>query len=114
MRLLYLQETAGTHVVSTGRLAQDLNVKDSSVTGMLERLAEAGWVIYMPYRGARLSEQGLCIARDLTCTHDNLIAFLCETLGYSLANAESEAEHLEHHVSPEFIQRLKIWIKQKN
>ncbi|GGK41034.1 hypothetical protein GCM10008955_38580 [Deinococcus malanensis] len=112
-RLLHLQTKTETRGVATGRLAQDLNVKDASVTGMLERLAQAGWVVYSPYRGARLTEEGCRIATTLVSTHSHLLTFLQQTLEYPPELAQAEAEHLEHHVSPEFMRRLETWVNSR-
>ena len=46
-------------LVSPVDIADRLEVRAPSVTGMLKRLAEAGWIAYEPGRGARLTEQGI-------------------------------------------------------
>ena len=50
-------------LVSTARLAEHLDLRSPSVTGMLKRLGEHGWILYEPSRGARLSPAGLTEAR---------------------------------------------------
>lgn len=110
-RLWYLQAKSGVDSIATGQLANDLRVKDASVTNMLERLSQAGWVVYHPYHGARLTEEGSRIARNLINAHELLLAFLRETLGFSQAAAGNEAEHLEHHISSEFVDRLEVWLR---
>lgn len=109
-RLLQLQADSGLARVTTGSLASELKVRDASVTGMLERLAQAGWVEYHPYQGARLTEEGHGIARELVRAHDLLMVFLHDALGYTPEAARTEAEHLEHHVSSVFLEHLERWL----
>src|SRR5687767_5151718 len=45
--------------VSPIKLADRLQVRAPSVTGMLKRLADAGWIEYVSGTGARLTEQGI-------------------------------------------------------
>ncbi|AFZ69648.1 metal-dependent transcriptional regulator [Deinococcus peraridilitoris] len=113
-RLLQLQADGGMACVTTGSLANELNVRDASVTGMLERLAQAGWVEYHPYRGARLTEEGREIARELVRAHGLLMVFLHDALGYTPEAARAEAEHLEHHVSSVFLEHLERWMNSKS
>ena len=111
-RLLKLEEDNEGQPVTTRRLASELNVRDASVTGMLDKLAQAHLVVYHPYYGARLTEQGTRIARDLERTYELLTSFLQGSLGYSREAAVVEAEHLEHHVSREFFDRLEQYLKR--
>ena len=50
-------------VVLPNEIANQLRVKPPSVTGMLKRLAEAGWITYAPGLGAQLTESGRAEAR---------------------------------------------------
>ena len=48
--------------VSTGEIAQALNVTPGTVTGMLKTLSEAEFSTYTPYEGARLTSSGRGLA----------------------------------------------------
>ena len=51
------------NLVSPMDLASRLEVRAASVTGMLKRLTEGGWIDYEPGRGARLTPRGTAEAR---------------------------------------------------
>lgn len=48
--------------VSTGDLHASLDVTPASVTGMISKLDDRGWVDYEPYRGVRLTEPAAGVA----------------------------------------------------
>ena len=56
-------------VVSPADIAVVLSVKAPSVTGMLKRLAEAGWIHYTPGTGAKLTDVGVLEARRVIRRH---------------------------------------------
>jgi DtxR family Mn-dependent transcriptional regulator len=87
-------------LVSPVEIAERLGVRAPSVTGMLKRLAEAGWIIYEPRRGARLSELGLREARRVIRRHRLVELFLHRVLGLDWSEIDAEAEALEHAISP--------------
>ncbi len=93
-------------LVSPVDIAARLQVKASSVTGMLKRLAEAGWIDYEPGKGARLSAQGLLEARRVVRRHRLLELFLNRVLGLDWSEIDAEAEALEHAISPRLEQAI--------
>src|SRR6266478_6166512 len=90
--------TEGT--VSPVDIAERLEVRAPSVTGMLKRLAEAGWIEYEAGRGARLTEQGVAEARRVIRRHRLVELFLTRVLGLDWSEVDAEAEALEHAISP--------------
>ncbi len=87
--------------ISTGRLAEHLGVKPSSVTGMLKRLAEAGLVSYRRYGAIALTEEGQRQAHALVKRHRLAERLLSDLLKVPLDQVHEQACHLEHGVSPE-------------
>jgi DtxR family Mn-dependent transcriptional regulator len=87
-------------VVSPAEIASLLNVRAPSVTGMLKRLAEAGWIDYESGAGAKLSEIGLSEARRVIRRHRLVETFLTQVLGLDWSEVDVEAEALEHAISP--------------
>jgi DtxR family Mn-dependent transcriptional regulator len=81
-------------------LAERLQVRAASVTGMLKRLAEGGWIDYEPGRGARLTPQGVAEARRVIRRHRLVELFLTRVLGLDWSEVDAEAEALEHAISP--------------
>jgi DtxR family transcriptional regulator, Mn-dependent transcriptional regulator len=90
----------------TTDIAQRLSVAPASVTGMVRRLADQGWLEYERYRGVRLTTRGRCAALRTVRRHRILESYLVHALGYSWNNVHDEAERLEHAVSEELIDRM--------
>lgn len=86
--------------VSPMRIAELLEVRAPSVTGMLKRLHDAGWISYEPGSGGRLTEKGTVEARRVIRRHRLLELFLARVLGLDWSEVDAEAEALEHVVSP--------------
>ncbi len=96
----------GTGTASTKEIADRLSVAPASVTNMLGRLREMGFVDYERYHGASLTEEGRAEALRLVRRHRLIETFLLEHLGYSWEDVHEEAERLEHGVSDAFTERL--------
>lgn len=86
--------------VSPVDIAARLQVRAPSVTGMLKRLAEAGWIQYEARRGAQLTEQGIAAARRVIRRHRLVELFLTKVLGLDWSEVDAEADALEHAISP--------------
>lgn len=91
---------------STSAVAEALDVQPASVTGMVKRLAEAGLLEHLPYRGVRLTESGTLEALKVLRRHRIIETYLCERLGFSWDDVHDEAERLEHAVSDLLIERM--------
>jgi DtxR family Mn-dependent transcriptional regulator len=92
--------------VSPADLAERLQVRAASVTGMLKRLAEGGWVLYEPGHGARLTPSGVAEARRVIRRHRLVELFLTRVLGLDWSEVDAEAEALEHAISPRLEQAI--------
>lgn len=92
--------------VTTQALAEKLDVRPASVSGMLRRLAAEGLVAHEPYRGVRLTERGRTAAMKLLRLHRLLETFLHDVLGYGWDEVHDEAERLEHVISDRFERRM--------
>jgi DtxR family transcriptional regulator, Mn-dependent transcriptional regulator len=98
------------HMVSPMELADRLEVRAASVTGMLKRLAEGGWVKYEPGRGARLTPRGTTEARRVIRRHRLMELFLTRVLGLDWSEVDAEAEALEHAISPRLEQAIAAYL----
>jgi DtxR family Mn-dependent transcriptional regulator len=99
-----LSERGGA--ASTTAIAGALAVQPASVTGMVKRLAEAGLLEHVPYRGVRLTQGGVREALRVVRRHRILETYLCERLGYTWDDVHGEAERLEHAASDELIEKM--------
>ena len=93
---------------STNALAQKLNIKPASVTGMVQKLAAAkpALVEYQKHQGVTLTKEGKKAALEVIRHHRLLEAWLVQTLGYSWDEVHAEAERLEHVISEDFEKRM--------
>lgn len=96
----------GDAVVSPNEIALALDVKAPSVTGMLKRLADAGWISYTPKSGAKLTASGLAEALRVIRRHRLVELFLTRVLGLDWSEVDTEAEALEHAISPRLEQAI--------
>lgn len=93
---------------STNALAEKLNIRAPSVTGMLQKLASSKppLVEYQKHQGVTLTKEGKKAALEVIRHHRLLEAWLVQTLGYSWDEVHEEAERLEHVISEDFERRI--------
>jgi DtxR family Mn-dependent transcriptional regulator len=96
---------------STSALAESLDVQPASVTGMVKRLAECGYLEHARYRGVRLTEAGSREALRIIRRHRILETYLNTHLDYSWEDVHEEAERLEHAASDTLIDRMAAILK---
>lgn len=94
---------------TTVDISNILNVSSSSVTKMMQKLDETGYLKYEKYRGIRLTEEGIHIAQNIRSRH-GLLAEFFRIIGVDEESANSDAEGIEHHLHPETIRKLEEFI----
>lgn len=67
-------------LVSTTEISHKLDVAPASVTEMLKKLSEEGFIKYSPYHGSTLTEKGLHEAQRVARKHRLLEKFLSDVL----------------------------------
>ena len=92
--------------VSTGSIAESLNVSPGTVTSMLKTLSESGLAVYKPYEGVRLTDAGNALALRVLRRHRLIESFLVATLKLEWDQVHDEAENLEHAVSDFLVDRM--------
>lgn len=102
--IYHLQD--GQALVSTNEIAGRMNTKASSVTDMLKKLADKNLAEYIPYKGARLTENGVRCANQIIRKHRLWEVFLVEKLDFSWDEVHEVAEQLEHIQSQKLIDQL--------
>lgn len=90
-------------------ISRYMDVSAPSVTQMLKRLDEAGYLKYEKYRGINLTPDGEDIAEGIRQKHDTLIEFL-GMLGIEHETASRDAEGIEHHLDPETTRQLRKFV----
>jgi Mn-dependent DtxR family transcriptional regulator len=86
-------------------IASSLNVKQASVTSMVQKLDELGYLDYEKYRGLVLTDQGREIACRIRKRHETLDRFF-SIMKLSAATRQKDIEGIEHHLSPDTLQLL--------
>ena len=92
--------------VTTSALAKECQVAPPSVTEMLQRLCEQGFVRYESRRGASLTAAGRGLATSVLRRHRLWERFLHDVLGFQWDEVHDQACGLEHATSPDLEQRL--------
>ena len=92
--------------VTTSTIAEHLSTKSSSVTDMVQKLADKSLVNYIKYQGVTLTPKGKEIAIKIVRKHRLWELFLYQTLGFKWNEIHEIAEELEHIKSDILIERL--------
>jgi DtxR family Mn-dependent transcriptional regulator len=98
-------------VVSTTELSRALKVAPASVTEMLKKLAENGYVNYSPYHGSALTEKGFEEAQKIARKHRLLERFLSDVLHIKADQVHTQACEMEHTLSDEAEESLCRFLK---
>ena len=86
-------------------IASSLQVKEASVTSMVQKLDELGYVNYEKYRGLVLTDKGRTVATRIQKRHETLSRFF-SLLGLDEATQQCDIEGIEHHLSAETVEVL--------
>ncbi len=100
LEVLYRNGSNGEQV-STTQLSKDLGIAPGSVTQMLKKLEKLGYIDYVPYKGAVLTQEGMKIAQKITRKHRILEKFLKDILKIKDENIHEQACEMEHTLSDE-------------
>lgn len=99
----YLKEIYGLELdhqqVTTSMLADRFGFSPATVTGMLKKLSQRGWVAYERYQGVTLTDDGRKIALEVIRHHRLLETYLARALDIPWDRLHEEAEKLEHVLS---------------
>ncbi len=97
-----IQEKGYARVVD---IASSLDVKQASVTSMVQKLGELGYINYEKYRGLILTDKGREVAQRIQRRHETLSRFF-SLFGLDPKTQQADIEGIEHHLSPETLNCL--------
>ncbi len=100
LEVLYKYGNKETYV-STTTISKRLEIAPGSVTQMLKKLEDLGYINYIPYKGANLSDKGFKVAQKITRKHRILEKFLTDVLNIKPENVHIQACDMEHSLSDE-------------
>jgi Mn-dependent DtxR family transcriptional regulator len=86
-------------------IASSLQVKQASVTSMVQKLGELGYLNYEKYRGLVLTDKGRRVARSIQKRHETLSRFF-SLFGLDDETQQCDIEGIEHHLSPATVEVL--------
>jgi len=92
--------------VTTSSLSGRLKITPASVSEMVRRLAEEGYLTHTPYKGVQLTPEGRKKALRIIRRHRLWELFLVRILKYDWDEIDEEAERLEHITSDRLEQRI--------
>ncbi len=86
-------------------IARSLAVRQASVTSMVQKLGELGYLNYEKYRGLVLTEKGRAVATSIQQRHETLARFF-SLFGLDAETQQRDIEGIEHHLSPATVEIL--------
>ena len=86
-------------------IASSLDVKQASVTSMVQKLDELGYLNYVKYRGLVLTAKGREVATGIQQRHETLARFF-SLFGLDAETQQRDIEGIEHHLSPATVETL--------
>src|SRR5580698_1062937 len=86
-------------------IASSLKVRQASVTSMVQKLGELGYLKYEKYRGLILTAKGREVARKIQSRHETLSRFF-SLFGLDPETQKQDIEGIEHHLSPATVEVL--------
>lgn len=93
-------------------IATRVGVAHPTASKSLKKLEREGLVKILPYRSIELTESGKTLACSCRRRHEIVVQFLCN-LGVDRQTAETDAEGIEHHVSPKTLRLMEGFRKRR-
>ena len=90
-------------------IARYLDVSAPSVTKMLQKLDDGGYLKYEKYRKINLTQKGISLADTVRQKHGTLLEFF-RMLGINYEIANQDVEGIEHHLNPQTIKQLRKFV----
>ncbi len=81
-------------------IASSLKVRQASVTSMVQKLGDLGFLNYEKYRGLILTDEGRSVAQRIKRRHETLARFF-SLLELNEDTQRKDIEGIEHHLSSE-------------
>jgi Mn-dependent DtxR family transcriptional regulator len=97
-----IQEKGYARVVD---IASSLKVKQASVTSMVQKLGDSGYLHYVKYRGLVLTDKGLKVAAAIQRRHETLSRFFT-LFDLDAKTQQRDIEGIEHHLSSATVEVL--------
>ena len=106
LKVIYHLSHNANKGISTNAIANVMESKPSSVTDMVQKLADKELVEYVKYQGVTLTEKGMFMALMIVRKHRLWEVFLVDKLDFSWDEVHDVAEQLEHIKSEKLTNKL--------
>jgi len=106
LKVIYHLSHNANKGISTNAIANVMESKPSSVTDMVQKLADKQLVEYIKYQGVTLTEKGMFMALMIVRKHRLWEVFLVDKLDFSWDEVHDVAEQLEHIKSEKLTNKL--------
>lgn len=110
LKAIYHLSESGRHDVSTNAISEVLKTKPASVSDMIKKLSDKGYVSYQKYRGVNVSIKGKKSALYVIRKHRLWEVFLVDKLNFKWDEVHDIAEQLEHIKSPVLVEKLDTFL----
>ncbi len=112
LKIIYLLEVDTGAPAKTGEISGKLSISPASVTEMLDRMQEEGFVRHRKYKGVVTTKKGREIAKRILRRHCLVERFLIEALGIRDREvAHQQADAMEHVLLDDVAMRLNRVVK---
>ena len=91
--------------VSVSIIANEFEISYSSISNMLKKLKELGWINYEPYKSIYLTKKGEKISSKIVSKHRLTEMFLVDVMGFKRSEVHQIAEEIEHINNPDFFRK---------
>jgi DtxR family Mn-dependent transcriptional regulator len=108
--ILQLQTTKT--VARSKDVAEKMDIKRGSVTGMLKKLAEKNFVNYEPYGYVTLTPEGKKIAQEIERRHIFLKDFFFRILKVDEETSDRTACRMEHAMNKQTFKKFRDFVKK--
>lgn len=111
---IYLDNYISNHGVRITDLADAMNVSKASANDAVKRLKKLGYVEHEKYRHIYLTDKGREKGAQIYDKHQTLTRFFNEVLNVELEIAEKDACSVEHFISDQSYEQIKILVSKIN
>lgn len=111
LKVIYHLSQSSIGGINTNAIAKIVESKPSSVTDMVQKLADKDLVKYKKYQGVSLTEKGRNYALMIVRKHRLWEVFLLEKLDFSWDEVHDVAEQLEHIKSEKLTNKLEEFLE---
>ena len=86
-------------------IAERMEVSKPTVTSIVKKLHNQGYLVHEKYRGLKLTPRGKRLAEEMRRKHELITSFLV-LFGVEEKVARQDAERIEHGMHPETLEKL--------